>query len=85
MIEVAGLDVEIVRLEVAVRRRLWIEAVVRQDDRLARSGAPRRPSAGTRSRYCRLYVFAALTVVSCAAGRPVSMLTRASCPASVMV
>src|SRR5690242_14798885 len=34
MIEVAGLYVEVVRLQVAVLRRQWIEAVVRQDDRL---------------------------------------------------
>ena len=34
MVEVALLDVEIVRLEIAVRRRLRIEAVVRQDDGL---------------------------------------------------
>src|ERR1700687_667893 len=34
VIEVAPLDVEIVRLEIAVRRRLGVEAVVRQDARL---------------------------------------------------
>ena len=34
VIEVAGLHVEVVRLEIAVRRRLRIEAVVRQHDRL---------------------------------------------------
>src|SRR5476651_144258 len=34
VVEVAPLDVEVVRFEIAVRRRLGIEAVVRQDDRL---------------------------------------------------
>src|ERR1043166_8552138 len=34
VVEVARLDVEVVRLEVAVRRWLGIQAVVRQDDRL---------------------------------------------------
>src|SRR5471032_2574376 len=34
VVEVAPLDVEVVRLEIAVRRRLGIEAVVRQDDGL---------------------------------------------------
>ena len=50
VVEVAGLDVEVVRLEVAVRRRLRIQAVVRQHDGLRRSAARRRPSAGTRTR-----------------------------------
>src|SRR3981081_3426347 len=34
MIEVARLRVEVVRLEIAVRRRVRIEAVIREDDRL---------------------------------------------------
>jgi hypothetical protein len=34
VVEKAGLNVEIVRLEIAVGRRLGIEAVVRQDDGL---------------------------------------------------
>src|SRR5450631_1950449 len=35
VIEVAGVYVEVVRLEIAVRRRLGIQAVVRQDDGLS--------------------------------------------------
>ncbi len=85
VIEVAGLDVEVVRLEVAVRRRLRIEAVVRQDDRLRVLELGEDLRLEHVVEHWRLYVFAALTVVRCAAGRPVSMLTRASCPASVIV